>query len=95
MAERVRQAQAHPRTSLDNSMLAAVGRGLPAGLKHCWVMTPDGPVPGLLVGWRRDEELGWLGRVVRPVPDEDGWLILEDWIPAGGLLPAPGDPPEN
>ncbi|HEU5043581.1 MAG TPA: hypothetical protein VFT75_05560 [Nocardioidaceae bacterium] len=101
MADRVRQTKAQAGAgerpvALPKSVGPGVGRpGAPAGLKHCWVLTPDGPVPGLLVGWRRDAALGWLGRVIRPVRGEDGWLVTEDWMPAMELRPAPGDPPES
>lgn len=61
---------------------------LPADVKHCWVADPDGTVPGLLLGWRHDSALGWLGRVVRPVRDQVGWLVMEDWLPADELRPA-------
>jgi hypothetical protein len=64
-------------------------------LKHCWVAGPDGTVPGLLLGWRHDSELGWLGRVVRPVRDEVGWLVMEDWLPADELRPASTGGPDR
>jgi hypothetical protein len=63
----------------------------PPGLKHCWVQGPDGAVPGLLLGWRRERDGTWLGRVVRPVRDDRGWLVMEDWLPADRLAPANRD----
>lgn len=45
-------------------------------------------MPGLLLTRRHDEPLGSLGRVVRPVRDESGWLVAEDWLPAEQLRPA-------
>ena len=58
-------------------------------VKHCWVIDQHGRLPGLLLGWRRigDE---WQGRVVRPAYDEApglGWVVVEEWIPAGCLDP--------
>src|SRR5690348_14802886 len=91
MAERVRQTQVHavtrpPQAELQPATPAAVGlERPPPDVKHCWVVTSCGPLPGLLLGWRRDEEVGWLGRVVRPVRAEHGWLVMEDWFPAAEL----------
>jgi hypothetical protein len=56
----------------------------PPDVKHCWVTDRHGRLPGLLLGWRRGED-GWEGRVVRPVRDEFGWLVMEDWLPAALL----------
>jgi hypothetical protein len=56
-------------------------------VKHCWVNDEHGRLPGLLLGWRRTAS-GFQGRVVRPVPDEDGWVVVEEWLPADRLTPA-------
>jgi hypothetical protein len=56
-------------------------------LKHCWVSDEHGRLPALLLGWRRTES-GFQGRVLRPVPDEDGWIVVEEWLPADRLGPA-------
>jgi len=59
--------------------------------RHCWVagaVDDDGVKrPGLLVEWR-EEGRGWEGRVVyvarlRP----DGWVVVEEWLPAVLLAP--------
>ncbi len=55
----------------------------PATLKHCWVIDGHGRFPALLLEWRRTEA-GFQGRVVRPVY-EDGWVVVEEWLPAGFL----------
>ena len=55
-------------------------------LKHCWVTTSAGRHPGLLLQWRNVAGT-WEGRVVHPVPDPDGWVLLEEWLPAGLLDP--------
>lgn len=55
----------------------------PATLKHCWVIDGHGRLPALLLEWRRTES-GYQGRVVRPVY-EDGWVVVEEWLPAGLL----------
>jgi hypothetical protein len=57
-------------------------------LKHCWVTDRHGRLPGLLLEWRRTAE-GWQGRVVRPVLESYGWVVVEDWLPAA-LLEAVG-----
>ena len=59
--------------------------------RHCWVAggVDDAGVkrPGLLVEWRRTPG-GWEGRVVyvaglRP----QGWVLVEEWVPATLLSP--------
>lgn len=55
-------------------------------VRHCWVTTSDGRVPGLLLAWRKGTD-GWEGRVVHPARGEGGWLVLEDWTPAALLDP--------
>ena len=41
-------------------------------------------MPGLLIEWRRVAS-GWQGRVVHPVPDASGWVLVEEWLPAAHL----------
>ncbi|MGZ4455838.1 MAG: hypothetical protein ACXVD4_01300 [Nocardioides sp.] len=53
----------------------------PPPLKHCWVLGVDGRVPGLLLEWRSRAD-GWHGRVVRPVRDGEGWIVVEEILPA-------------
>jgi len=60
--------------------------GEPPPIKHCWVTDKHGRLPALLLEWRRTES-GYQGRVVRPVPDEDGWIVVEEWLPAELLAP--------
>ena len=50
-------------------------------LKHCWVTDRHGRLPGLLLEWRRTAS-GWQGRVVRPVLEAGGWVVVEEWLPA-------------
>jgi hypothetical protein len=62
------------------------GRG-PDRLRHCWVRDQHGRLPALLLEWRRTAS-GWQGRVVHPVPDPaglGGWILVEEWLPAGTL----------
>ena len=54
--------------------------------RHCWVIGVDGRVPGLLLEWEQRAP-GWHGRVVHPVRDADGWIVVEEWLPAGLLEP--------
>lgn len=56
-------------------------------IKHCWVTTRHGRLPGLLLEWRSVDGV-WRGRVVHPVPEEQNWVVLEEWLPAGLLDPA-------
>jgi hypothetical protein len=56
----------------------------PDALKHCWVRGDHGRVPALLIEWRRTAA-GWQGRVVHPVRDDGGWILVEEWLPANSL----------
>lgn len=58
--------------------------GTPSGLKHCWVTTRDGRLPGLLLEWRKSDD-EWRGRVVHPVQEDHSWVVVEQWLPAGLL----------
>jgi len=59
----------------------------PPPIRHCWVTDRHGRMPGLLLEWRQRPD-GWHGRVVRPVREDDGWQVVEEWLPAGLLDPA-------
>ncbi|MBF4766936.1 hypothetical protein ISU10_04040 [Nocardioides agariphilus] len=59
----------------------------PGSLRHCWVDHDHGRVPGLLIEWRRTAS-GWQGRVVHPVRDPSGWILVEEWLPAASLVQA-------
>ena len=56
----------------------------PPALKHCWVLGPQGRLPGLLLGWEQRDD-GWYGRVVHPELDAQGWAVVEQWLPARSL----------
>ena len=56
----------------------------PPPVKHCWVTDRHGRLPALLLAWRQVEG-AWDGRVMRPVLDEEGWIIVEEWLPAAFL----------
>jgi hypothetical protein len=58
-------------------------------VKPCWVTDEHGRNPGLLLGWRQ-VAAGWQGRVVRPVYDGSGWVVVEEWLPASSLGPGAG-----
>src|SRR4051812_35006928 len=63
-----------------------------AGGRHCWVVASDqwpGRHPGVLVEWRKEDGLGWHGRVAFVV--DDGGLVIEAWLPAAALRPGRGD----
>ena len=56
-------------------------------IKHCWVSDRHGRLPALLLEWR-ELEGAWRGRVVRAVNEGDGWVVVEEWLPADLLDPA-------
>ena len=53
-------------------------------IRHCWVTDSQGQLPALLLEWRHNEG-GWHGRVVRPIREDEGWAVVEEWLPAGLL----------
>lgn len=58
-------------------------------VKHCWVVGTDGApaAPALLLQWRRTLA-GYQGRVVYPLHLDEGWIVVEEWLPAERLRPA-------
>jgi hypothetical protein len=86
MAERIAATKAAAAPPPPAGPSPQPGRG-PDKLKHCWVRDEHGRLPALLLEWRRTAS-GWQGRVVHPVPDPaglGGWILVEEWLPAGTL----------
>ena len=86
MAERIAATKAAASPPPAPAPPPPASRG-PEALRHCWVRGDHGRVPALLVEWRRTAS-GWQGRVVHPVRDDGGWILVEEWLPAGSLVPA-------
>ncbi|MFC6287409.1 hypothetical protein ACFP3Q_11940 [Nocardioides sp. GCM10027113] len=86
MAERVARSRPGPEQVPEPA--AATAPAGEAPLKHCWVVDGADRLPALLLEWRRVEG-EWRGRVVRPVRDGAGWVVVEEWLPAA-LLSAAG-----
>ena len=62
---------------------------LTPAIKHCWVTGLHGRLPALLLEWRRTEA-GFQGRVIHPVVEaDDGWVVIEEWLPAARTGPRP------
>jgi len=75
----------------DRSTLAERIHGDPppaSPVKPCWVTDRHGRHPGLLLEWR-PVQAGWRGRVVRPVIDSSGWVVVEVWLAAELLEASP------
>ena len=89
MADRVARSQATEARATPAPAPSPPGPPPPPvpAVKHCWVSDGHGRLPALLLEWRRAES-GYQGRVVRPVPDADGWVLVEEWLPADRLGPA-------
>jgi hypothetical protein len=85
MADRVARSQSAEAAVPAADVPASAAPAAP--VKHCWVTDDHGRLPALLLEWRRTAS-GFQGRVVRPVPDEDGWIVVEEWLPADRLTPA-------
>src|SRR4051794_7820361 len=65
----------------------------PSIVKHCWGDGACRRLPGLLLEWRRTAS-GYQGRVVHPVEEPGiGWVVVEEWLPAGRLAKSGTDPP--
>ena len=74
-------------------LLQRISPGLVCPAQHCWVAGAvdghDVPRPGLLLEWRRTPG-GWQGRVAYVAHVRaDSWAMVEEWLPAGQLGPAP------
>lgn len=64
----------------------------PPPVRHCWVLGhPSGRLPALLLAWDQRAD-GWYGRVVHPVEEAGGWVVVEEWLPAPRLEPLSGGP---
>jgi hypothetical protein len=86
MAERVaRTTPEAPAASADARTAPAEVPEAPR-LRHCWVTDRHGRLPGLLLEWRRRPD-GWHAKVVHAVADVEGWVVVEEWLPAGLLDP--------
>lgn len=56
----------------------------PPDVKHVWVTTEHGRHAGLLIRWQKVAS-GWQGYVTHPIPDGDGWALVDEWLPAEQL----------
>jgi hypothetical protein len=54
-------------------------------VKPCWVSDHLGRLPALLLCRRTPSR--FQGRVVRPVLEADGWIVVEESLPASLLDP--------
>jgi hypothetical protein len=80
MAERVARSRERPSEPEPADAHPAIPP--PPTVKHCWVTTAGGSLPGLLLAWELRGD-GWQGRVVHPVLDDElGWIVAEEWLPA-------------
>lgn len=59
----------------------------PPSIRHCWVTSAHGRLPGLLLEWRRTADGVWRGRVIHPIQQDAGWAVVEEWIEAALLDP--------
>src|SRR4051812_40579475 len=81
------------RVSQDREPASVEPSRAPSIVKHCWVDGACRRLPGLLLEWRRTAS-GYQGRVVHPVEEHGiGWVVVEEWLPAGRLAKSGTDPP--
>ena len=67
------------------------GAGARRGLRHVWVHDPASSGrrwPGVLTGWRRDDEGRWVALVAYAVRDANGTVLITAWLQADQLSPA-------
>jgi hypothetical protein len=65
--------------------------------RHVWLRgvpgLPDVDWPALLIEWRRRPDAGesgaWMGRVVFATAAPEGMVVVDRWVPADRLRPAP------
>ena len=74
--------------------LAEPVQRLPRGerARHCWVVeTPEAPGrwPGVLLGWERRPDGGWVGRVMMAAEGREGMVTMTLWVRAEHLRPLP------
>lgn len=58
--------------------------------RHCWALdrTPAyGPLPGILLAWKRDQSGTWWGQVAFAVPASQGATVQVVWVQARHLEP--------
>lgn len=53
-----------------------------SGPCHVWVHAGEGRQPGLLVEWRKPDQLPWEGRVVRQRREGSRLVTVQEWLPA-------------
>ncbi|GHE07467.1 MULTISPECIES: hypothetical protein [Klenkia] len=57
--------------------------------QHCWVTGMPGQLddawPAILLGWGRDGDGRWWGRVAYTVPQGLGPAVIDTWVQAGYL----------
>lgn len=71
----------------DRGAPGATPRRSPRGT-HCWVLMPDvEPMPGVVAGWRRDEQGAWQARVAYALGDDGTGGVVMGWLPASCLRP--------
>lgn len=58
----------------------------PLGVRHCFVTGRHGRLPGLLLSGTSVQVVGTGG--CRPVFESGGWVVVDEWLPAGLLDPA-------
>ena len=91
LAERSGAGSREPASDDPRTVAVSAGAGARIGLRHVWVHDPASPArrwPGVLTGWRRDAEGGWVALVAYAVRDADGTVLITAWLKAEQLSPA-------
>lgn len=61
--------------------------GAPDGARHVWVTTEAGRHPGLLLGWRKPDQLPWEGHVWHGRLHQGQWVLVDEWVLASSIEP--------
>jgi|GEM_PF-2635077 len=62
-------------------------RDLPDGARHVRVNLGDGPQPGLILGWRKPDQLPWEGHVHFAQLVDGRWVHADRWVLASAIEP--------
>ena len=91
LADRAGAGSRGPAADEPVSVAVPGGAGARTGLRHVWVHDPASSArrwPGVLTGWRRDDEGRWVALVAYAVRDANGTVLITAWLQAEQLSPA-------
>lgn len=91
LAERSGASSGGPLADEPRAVAVPETAGARTTLRHVWVQDPASSArrwPGVLTGWRREAEGGWVALVAYAVRDANGTVLITAWLKAEQLSPA-------